>query len=673
MTAQKSPPSPRLSPAQMQSIYRSVALTRFAESKILKMLGAGTISFPFYPVTGQEVMPAVLGQCLGKDDQLVTIYRGMADCLGKGLSLYELLSEYIGNSEGLCQGLGGAMGISRPDLGLMMTTGIVGSGAPVANGLAWASQLQAAGKVVAVSFGDGATSIGAVHEAMNMASLWKLPVLFLCHNNQWAESTPMAGYTTLDQLSKRAAAYDMAGVTVDGTDPEAVHEVLTQAIERARAGDGPTFIESVTYRLCGHYYADKGPYMDQERLKEERAKDPVPALRKRLIEEGYATAEEVDAIDASVEQQVESEVRRVVDTPDAKPTLAALHKHAYDDPAFEPLNRKAIAVPDMASLTTRKATMRDGFNEAMSIAMGQSESVILLGEDVADPAGGVTGVTRGLSTEHGAHRVRSTPIAEQAIFGAAVGAGLAGMRPIAELLMMDFLLVAMDQLVSHAAKVRFMTGGQVHCPMTMITLVGQGNGAQHSQSFEAWLMHTPGLKVMYPSTAADAKGLLLSAIFDDNPCIVIEAMGLLYQSSEMPEGDYRVPLGVAAIRRPGSDVTIISYGPAVADALAAADLLAKEGIEAEVIDLRTLVPLDAYTILNSVGKTGRAVIAHRATEFLGPSAEIASLINSELFGQLKAPVQRVGGAYTPVPKSGSLLGLYYQGAAAIVRAVKETL
>ncbi|RJG00627.1 alpha-ketoacid dehydrogenase subunit alpha/beta [Noviherbaspirillum sedimenti] len=661
-----------LSSANLRDIYRTASLIRTAENKILKLLRSGAISFPFYPVTGQEIAPAVLAHCLGKDDQMVTIYRGLADQLAKGLSLFEVLGECIGHSAGLCGGTGGGMGIAKPELGIMMTTGIVGSGAPVANGLGLASQLQGTGKVVAVSFGDGATSIGAVHEAMHMASLWKLPVIFVCHNNQWAESTPFAEYSTIDRLSRRAEAYSMAGVTVDGADPVALQAVFAEAVERASSGAGPTFIESMTYRLCGHYYADQGPYMDKERLAQERDKDPVPALRARLIAEGHASIDQLDSIDAQVAAIVDADCARLLDTPDDAPTRKALRRHVYEDPDFVPVSRHA-APADPVPAAVRKGTMRDGFNEALSIALERDPGVIALGEDIADPAGGVTGVTRGLSTQYGLHRVRSTPIAEQAIFGAVVGAGLAGMRPVGELLMMDFLPVAMDQLISHAAKVRFMTGGQVHCPMTMITLIGQGNGAQHSQSTEAWLMHTPGLKVAYPSTPADAKGLLLTAIFDNDPCIVLECMSLLYSSGDIPEGDYRIPFGSAAVRREGSDVSIISYGATMTDALAAADLLAADGISAEVIDLRSLVPLDGHTILKSVAKTGRAVIAHRATEFLGASAEISSLINSELFGQLKAPVQRVAGDYTPVPKSTKLLGVYFQGAAAIVSAAKETL
>ncbi len=654
----------------MKAIYRRVALIRQAEQAIGKQLRAGRISFSFYPVSGQELAPSVLVGRLGPQDQMVTIYRGMADILARGLPLRQMLAECIGHSAGTCGGKGGGMGLARPDLGLMMTTGIVGSSSTLGVGLALASQLQGNGKVVTVSFGDGATSIGSVHEAMLFASLWKLPVLFVCHNNGWAESTPQSMYSVLENLSERAAGYRMPGITVNGHDPVALDAAFAEAIARARKGEGPTFIESKTYRLGGHYFADAGAYMNAAELAAEKARDPVAALRSRLVEEGLATEGEVADLDAGVAEEVERDIAFVLETPMAPFTTADLTKDVYADAAFTPIALVRPSAPALTTGTMRKASMRDAFNDALHIAMAQDDGVIMLGEDIADPASGVVGISKGLSTRFGS-RVRSTPIAEQGIFGACVGAALAGMKPVGELLMMDFLPVAMDMMVNHAPKARFMSGGQTSVPMTMMTLVGAGNGAQHSHSSEAWLMHTPGLKVCYPSNPTDAKGLLLSCIFDPDPCVFIHSMLTLFTPGEMPEGDYRIPLGLAAVKREGKDVTLISYGPTVADALKAADALAAEGISAEVIDLRSLVPLDGQTLLESVRKTRRAVVAHRATDFMGPAAEIAAFLHRELFGVLAAPVARVAGAYAPVPKHTGLLGLHYQGAEAIVCAAKE--
>jgi pyruvate/2-oxoglutarate/acetoin dehydrogenase E1 component/TPP-dependent pyruvate/acetoin dehydrogenase alpha subunit len=663
--------APPLGAAAVLRVYERVALIRAAETAISNQLRAGRIAFSFYPVTGQEIAPAVLAECLDTDDQWVAIYRGLADHLARGMPLRQVLGEYIGKPIGACGGRGGGMGLARPDLGLMMTTGIVGSSAPIAAGLGLAAQLQKSGRVIAASFGDGATSIGAVHEAMQFASLWKLPVIFVCHNNGWAESTPFADYSVTEKLSARAESYNIAGITVSGRDPQALAGAFAPAIARARAGQGPSFVEVTTYRLCGHYFADAGGYMDQEELARERANDPVPALRRQLLVEGVKEAD-LAAIDARVRQSVDEEVAAALADPLVPVADADVIAHAYADPEFTPIARSRPAAPQIPDAPMRKATMRDAFNEALAIALAQDERVIMLGEDIADPAGGVVGITRGLSTRFPG-RVRSTPIAEQGIFGACVGAALAGMKPVGELLMMDFLPVAMDQIVNHAAKARYMSGGQTSAPLTMMTLVGAGNGAQHSQSSEAWLMHTPGLKVCYPNNPTDAKGLLLSAIFDPDPVVVMHSMLNLFASSEMPEGAYRIPLGLAAVRRSGRDVTIIAYGPAVNDALLAAETLEAEGVSAEVIDLRTLTPLDGATILESVTKTRRAVVAHRATDFLGPAAEIAALLHKELFAALRAPVARVAGAYAPVPKHAGLLNLHYKGAAGIVAAARETL
>jgi pyruvate dehydrogenase E1 component beta subunit len=300
--------------------------------------------------------------------------------------------------------------------------------------------------------------------------------------------------------------------------------------------------------------------------------------------------------------------------------------------------------------------------------------VFLLGEDLADPGGGVGGLTAGLSTKHGRHRVLDTPISEAAIAGAAVGAAIEGQIPVAEIMIMDFITIAMDQIVNHAAKTRFMSGGRTSVPVTFRTATfgGLGSGATHSQSLEAWFMHVPGLKVIMPSTPADVKGLLKAAIFDPDPVLFIETVACHGIRGEVPAGDYTVPIGVADVKRPGTDATIISYGRGVFDALAAAERLAADGISAEVVDLRTLVPLDFDTVLESVGRTGRAVITHYAVEFAGPGAEIAAQIGSELFGQLRAPVQRLGARFRPIP-ANALESRIYPTTDTIAAAVKSAV
>lgn len=325
---------------------------------------------------------------------------------------------------------------------------------------------------------------------------------------------------------------------------------------------------------------------------------------------------------------------------------------------------------------TAPMTGFQALGSALDDALGRDPSVLLLGEDIADPGGGVFMVTNGLSTKYGTDRVRATPISEQAIMGAAIGAAVAGMRPVAEIMLMDFLAVCMDQLSNHAAKLRYMSGGQTGVPLTVRCAAGAGMqfGAQHSEMLEAWLTHIPGLKVVVPSNPADAKGLLTAAIFDPDPCVVVE-QSLLYfgPPQPVPVGHHVVPLGQAAIRRPGSDITLISYGRQVHDAMAAAEVLAEESVDAEVIDLRSLVPLDEATILESVGRTRRAVVIHEAVRRNGFGAEVASIIHENLFDELAAPVQRVGGANTPIPFAKELEDAFVPGVDDILAAARRCL
>lgn len=323
----------------------------------------------------------------------------------------------------------------------------------------------------------------------------------------------------------------------------------------------------------------------------------------------------------------------------------------------------------------REMTFVEALNLAMEEALGKDDRVILLGEDIADPSGGILGATKGLSTKYGQDRVRDTPISEAAIVGAAVGAALAGYRPVAEIMIMDFIGIAIDQIVNHAAKTRFMTAGRMTSGITVrtATLGGHGTGATHSQSLENWFTHIPGVKVAVPATPSDAKGLLTTAIFDDDPVVFVET-GILFGSrGAVPVGEHSIPFGTAEISREGTDVSVITYGRGVRESLAAAATLEQEGVSTEVLNLRTLVPLDTQTIFRSVAKTRRAVVSHFATRSFGPGAEIASLINEEMFGQLAAPVARVGAKFTPIPQAKALENAALPQSSDIAEAVRRTV
>jgi acetoin:2,6-dichlorophenolindophenol oxidoreductase subunit beta len=306
---------------------------------------------------------------------------------------------------------------------------------------------------------------------------------------------------------------------------------------------------------------------------------------------------------------------------------------------------------------SEQITVLQAYSQALMDAMGDDDQVIVLGEDIADPEeGGVVGVTRGLSSKYGELRVRTTPIAEEAIIGAAVGASLVGFKPVAEIMLMNFTTVAMDMIVNHAAKLRYMSGGQTHCPLVIRTMTGAGmsTGGQHSDYYEAWFAHTPGMKVVCPSTTEDAYGLLRSAIDDPDPVLVIENLPIYWTKGPKPEAGHRVPLGKAKVVVPGTDVTIVSYSRTVLEALGALQAMGEAGVSAEVIDLRTIQPWDQETVLASVEKTGRLLIAHEAVVPFGAGAEIAAVVQEKLFGRLKAPVKRIGAGFNPVPFSKPL-------------------
>lgn len=306
---------------------------------------------------------------------------------------------------------------------------------------------------------------------------------------------------------------------------------------------------------------------------------------------------------------------------------------------------------------SEQITVLQAYSQALMDAMGDDDQVIVLGEDIADPEeGGVVGVTRGLSSKYGELRVRTTPIAEEAIIGAAVGASLVGFKPVAEIMLMNFTTVAMDMIVNHAAKLRYMSGGQTHCPLVIRTMTGAGmsTGGQHSDYYEAWFAHTPGMKVVCPSTTEDAYGLLRSAIDDPDPVLVIENLPIYWTKGPKPEAGHRVPLGKAKVVVPGTDVTIVSYSRTVLEALGALQAMGEAGVSAEVIDLRTIQPWDQETVLASVEKTGRLLIAHEAVVPFGAGAEIAAVVQEKLFGKLKAPVKRIGAPFNPVPFSKPL-------------------
>ncbi len=663
-----------MDPNTLREIYRQMSRIHEVDKAIQAGLSSGKFMFTYWPLTGQEAIPAAIAPLVTRDDYMLTIYRGIHDQVAKGVPLKGLFAEALGRVDGVNKGKGGSPHISDPASGSMLTTAIVGAGAPIANGLALASKLRGTRSVTIVNFGDGATSIGAVHEAMNLAGVWKLPVIFLCQNNQIGEYTPIPEYTASENFTGRAEALGFRGVTLDGNDPVAFYNGMKSIIDDVRDGKGPVFVEAHTLRLGPHAGVGWSHLLKGEELAAAKEAWPVPATRRLLLEKGICTEEELVGIDAAANAEVQEAVEWALKS--AVTGEDEMLLDVYGDPTVVPQRGQRVKREAEAPHTgeTRTMAMFEAVQDALDLSMQLDDGVFCLGEDIGDDPGGVFKCFKGMQSKWG-ERIRPTPIAEQSIIGAATGAALLGMRPVAEIMFCDFLGVCMDQIVNHAAKQRYMSGATTHVPMTVRMIAGGGIGgfgAQHSQSTEALLLHSPGLKIVYPSTPTEAKGLLLSCIFDEDPCIQFESMMLTYAlKEEVPLGDYRIPLGVAKVKREGTDISLITYGWQVMQCLKAAEELAKEGISAEVLDLRTLLPLDYDRILASVEKTGRALVVHAAVEFCGLGAEIASTINETLFSKLKAPASRFGAAYAPIAYSKIIETAQVPHAGTIAARVRE--
>lgn len=667
-----------IDPDVLLAIYRQMSRIHEVDKAIRAGLSSGRFHFTYWPMTGQEAIPATLATLTDANDYMVTIYRGIHDQVAKGVPLKGLFAEAMARKDGLNKGKGGSPHISDPTSGSMLTTAIVGAGAPIANGLALAAKMRGEGRVTIVNFGDGATSIGAIHEAMNLAGAWQLPIIFMCQNNQIGEYTKISDYTASPDFAGRAAGYGFRGVKVDANDPAVFHAAMKDVVESVRAGNGPVFVEALTLRLGSHAGFSPNELLTKEELAAGRANWPVPKTRALLLEAAIVTEEDLAAIDSAAAAEVSEAIAfALASEPIGEDDM---FNDVYDDPTVVP--RRGVypvrAEEQPVSGETKTMAIHEAIVSAQDLAMEADPGVFLLGEDIGDPPGGVFKTTAGLETKWGKERVRPTPIAEQAIIGAATGAALVGMRPVAEIMFCDFIGVTMDQIANHAAKQRYMSGSATNVPMTIRVLCAGGLGgfgAQHSQSLESWLLHVPGLKVVYPSTPLDARGLLTTCIFDEDPCVHLESMALNFGApkQEVPVGDYRIPLGVAKVRREGTDITLITFGWQVNQCLVAAEELAKDGVNAEVIDLRSLMPLDYHRVLDSVKKTRRALVVHAATEFCGLGSEIASTINEELFPILKAPASRFGAYYTPISFSAAVEAAQMPNKGSIIARVREVM
>jgi 2-oxoisovalerate dehydrogenase E1 component len=653
--------------------YGRMILIRVFEERVSELYRGSEVPGFVHLSIGQEA--SAVGACwpLAVADVITSNHRGHGHCLAKGLAPEPMMAELLARATGTNKGLGGSMHIADPDLGIFGANGIVAAGVPIAGGAALAAKLRNRGgpedgagglekknSVVVSFFGDGAVAQGAFHEAANLAALWRLPMVFFCENNGYAEFSPIADQHPVP-LAARAAGYGLEYVRVDGNDVEAVAAVTAAAVERIRAGGGPVFVEAVTYRWHGHYEGDPEKYRDKDELTEWQQRDPLVITRARLLGRGV-DQERIDRIEAQARARIDAAVDAARQAPPPDPSV--LRSSVYAP-------RPAVPEPDWTPGPDGEIfrTM-DAVRLALEGALEANPEAFVAGVDVGK-GGNVFALTRGLYAKW-PDRLLDTPISETAVMGLAVGGAMAGMTPVVELMYLDFLGVCFDQILNQAAKLRFMTGGKARMGLVIRTQFGGGrsSGSQHSQSLEALLAHVPGLTVVMPSTPADTYGLLRAAIRDPNPVVFIENRQLYGMKGPKPPADYLVPLGKAKVVREGTDLTIVSVSRMVHEALAAADALAPRGISAEVIDLRTVAPLDKDTILASLAKTNRLLIAHEGVTDFGIGAEIAALAVYQGFWTLDAPVMRVAPPPTPSPYAPNLEKLWLPDRQSIERAAE---
>jgi 2-oxoisovalerate dehydrogenase E1 component len=651
--------------SDLDAIYRCMLRIRRFDEGVADLFKEGLVKGTAHSYVGQEAVAAGACAALTKEDFVVSHHRGHGHCIAKGASLEKMMAELMGRVTGYCKGLGGSMHIADLDLNILGANGIVGAGIGIGTGAALSNKLRASGAVGVAFFGDGAINEGIFHECLNVASVWKLPVVYLCENNQYALSTSTKDSTSIALLSKRAAAYSLPGATVDGNDVLAVHAAVSEAVARARKGEGPTLIEALTYRWGDHSMRANLPrYRTDDEVVEWRKLDAIARFEHKLETEYGYKKEALEKIRAEVEAELAAAKEFAVGSPE--PTLQDL-EHAVYAPHYQP--SEPVQAP------ARELTFAEALKEALAQEMERDPRVFVLGEDVGK-IGGIFAATRGLIEKFGPERVRDTPISEGAIAACAVGAAITGMRPVAEVQIFDFVTLMMDMIVNQSAKFRFMLGGKPTVPLVIRGPQGGGIrlAAQHSQSLEAWFTHVPGLVVVGPSSPYEAKGLLISAMREDNPVIFLEHK-LLYVGKKalVPEQPYAIPIGKAMVKRHGRDVTLVATMAMVEAALQAATRLETEGIDVEVIDPRTLRPLDEDAIIKSVKKTSRLVIAHEGWKRWGFGAEVAAMVAEKAIDWLDAPILRVGARDSPMPYNDKLERLVIPSAEDIVEAIKTVV
>jgi 2-oxoisovalerate dehydrogenase E1 component len=656
-----------VSKEQLLALYRQMLLIRHCEEQLAKSHQLGLVHGACHTYVGQEAIATGVCAHLHSDDVVFSTHRGHGHALAKGVPPRQLMAELYGRATGCSHGRGGSMHLFAPEVGLMGTSGIVGPCILQAAGAGYSFKLLKTERVAVAFFGDGAVNNGAFHEGLNMAGIWKLPVLFVCENNQYATEVPFEYAAGNPDAAGRAAAYGLPGVLVDGNDVTAIHRVAGEAVRRARAGGGATLLECRTYRTRPHCEGmGDFTYRTREEVEQWKSRCPIARLKHTLREDGVASEAELSTIEAQIKEQV-AEAHRFAEA-SAWPDPATATQHVFAEPV-----RSALP-PPRSALERRDISYMQATLEALSGEMERNPRIFVMGEGIGQ-RGGNFKTTAGLYERYGLVRLCDTPICERGFVGLGCGAAMTGARPVIDFMFADFVLDAVGEIINQISKMQYMSSGRLKMPILLRGCIGVGHSAatHHSGNYYPLFAHFPGLRVVVPSTPYDAKGLLTHALRCDDPVLFLEHRELLSLKGPVPSDDYEIDFGKAAVVREGRDITVVALAFMVRQTLTACERLAGEGVSVELIDPRTVAPLDLDTIAQSVRKTGRLLIVDETFAPCGIGAEIAAQLVDHGFDDLDAPIRRLNGAHTPTPYSPPLEAAVVPHADAIAQAIRDLL
>ena len=634
----------------LHRLHRNLVLPRLIEEKMLILLRQGKVSKWFSGI-GQEAISVGTVCALDKESLLFPLHRNLGLFTGRGMDLAQLFAQLQGKKSGFSKGRERSFHFGSLPHGIVGMISHLGPQLALACGAGLASLLDGKPEPAVAFTGDGGTSEGDFHEALNVASVWQLPVIFIIENNGYGLSTPVNEQYRCATLADRAIGYGMEAEIIDGNNILDVYRRISHWNKEMRANPRPVLLEMRTFRMRGHEEASGVKYVPKELFTEWEPKDPVVNFEKYLLAEGIISQKEIDAVRKQCKQEIEAGI--AVAFPEAEPEFN-LEEELADLYAPMPESVTAGSNPVLGT-PTKDLRLVDAIREGLQESMRRHPNLVLMGQDIAG-YGGVFKVTEGFVEEFGTGRVRNTPLCESAILGTGLGLSIKGYKAMVEMQFADFVTVGFNQIINNLAKLHWRWGAKADVVVRMPTGAGVGAGPFHSQSNEAWFFHTPGLKVLYPSNPADAKGLLMAAFDDPNPVLFFEHKALYRAiSGPVPEGYYTTPIGKAATTRTGSDAVVITYGAAVHWAVEAAEKLSAEGLaEVEVLDLRTLLPWDKDAVQEAVQRTGKVLVLHEDSLTGGIGAEITAWISEHCFTYLDAPVMREGAPDLPIPFAPSL-------------------